>query len=224
VSLPIQPYAGGLDPETAFPLPVSFFARSAAVVARELLGCVLASRVDSVLTAGKIVETEAYLGSDDPGSHAATRGITARNRVMYGPPGHAYVYLTYGNHHMLNLVAETEGTAGGVLVRAIRPIAGVDTMSARRGGRTGFDLANGPGKLAAALGVDLAHNGSRLGEVITVYEGADVPKARVVVGGRIGLSAGYDLPLRFYIAGEDHVSKGRTGPRQASRGRSTRTK
>lgn len=208
------------DPGSARPLSVAFFARPTATVARELLGTVIVSRVGGALVAGVIVETEAYLGSDDPGSHAATKGVTARNRVMYGPPGHAYVYFTYGNHHMLNLVTEVEGSAGAVLVRAIEPIAGADVMRARRGGRSGVELANGPGKVAQALGVDLAHNGVALGEEIVVHGGPGVIDPGVVITGRVGLTDGHDLPLRFCIKDNACVSKGRTGPRASKRRRS----
>ena len=212
------------DPQRARPVLQSFFARSTPTVARELLGAVLVSRVGGLLTAGEIVETEAYLGADDPGSHAATRGVTARNRVMYGPPGHAYVYFTYGTHHMLNLVTEPEGVAGAVLVRAIRPILGIAAMSSRRGGRTGVDLTNGPGKLASALGIDRSLNGVPLGDAIAVYKGAHIPLESVEVSGRIGLSGGHDLPLRFYVRGEEYVSNGRTGPRTPVRSRTSHTK
>ena len=214
----------GFDPTSARLLPQSFFSRDPGGVARDLLGCVLVSRVGGAVVAGEIVETEAYLGADDPGSHAATRGVTARNRVMYGPPGHAYVYFTYGNHHMLNLVAEPEGTAGAVLVRALRPLVGEDVMSARRGGRVGVELTNGPGKLAAALGVDLTHNGMALGGMLAVYAGAPIGNERVEVSGRIGLSDGYELPLRFYVRDEQYVSRGRTGPRTPARPRASHTK
>lgn len=211
------------DPDCARLLPQSFFDRPASVVARELLGAVLVSRVGGVLTAGEIVEAEAYLGADDPGSHAATKGITARNRVMYGPPGHAYVYFTYGNHFMLNLVTEPEGIAGAVLVRAIRPCLGVDAMSGRRGGRTGVDLTNGPGKLASALGIDRSLNGVALGGAIGVYGGAFISEESVGVSGRIGLSSGCDLPLRFYVRGEQYVSRGKSGPRAQARSRVSHT-
>ncbi len=203
----------GFDPGSAVPLRASFFERPAAMVARELLGCILVSRIGGVLTAGMIVEAEAYLGADDAGSHAATKGITPRNRVMYGPPAHAYVYFTYGNHHMLNLVAEPEGVAGGVLIRAIEPITGVPAMTERRAGRSGVELTNGPGKVAAALGVDLTHNGMPLGGQLAVYAGRPVPDALVATSGRIGLSAGHELPLRFYVRDNAYVSKARPGPR-----------
>ncbi|MDZ4167306.1 MAG: DNA-3-methyladenine glycosylase [Coriobacteriia bacterium] len=208
---------GGFEPDAARILPPAFFARPTVTVARELLGKVLASRAGGALTAGVIVETEAYLGSDDPGSHAATRGVTARNRVMYGPPGCAYVYFTYGNHHMLNLVTEGEGVAGAVLVRAIEPVAGLGVMEARRPGRADSELTNGPGRLASALGIDLGHNGVTLGGEIAVYDAVGVDDERVGASGRIGLSAGHDLPLRFYLSDNRYVSRERTGPRSPKR-------
>lgn len=199
------------------PLPAEFFGRPADVVARELLGKIVVTRIGDAVTAGAIVETEAYLGADDPGSHAATRGITARNRVMYGPPARAYVYFTYGNHHMLNLVTCAEGTAGAVLVRAIEPIIGEDVMVRRRRGRTGVETTNGPGKVAQALGIDLGHNGVALEGDITVQFAPPVAGSDIGTSGRIGLGAGHDLPLRFFIVGNPYVSRGRTGPRPPKR-------
>ncbi|MBN2848797.1 MAG: DNA-3-methyladenine glycosylase, partial [Coriobacteriia bacterium] len=143
--------------------------------------------------------------------------VTARNRVMYGQPGCAYVYFTYGNHHMLNLVTEPEGTAGAVLIRAIEPVAGIEAMSARRGGRTGPDITSGPGKVAAALGIDLSHNGATLGGDLAVYDAPRPGEARVSTSGRVGLGAGHDLPLRFYLTDNRYVSRGRTGPRSPRR-------
>ena len=198
-------------------LPVSFFERSAETVARELLGKVLVSTVDGVRTAGVIVETEAYLGSDDPGSHAATKGITLRNQVMYGPPAHAYVYFTYGSHHMLNLVTGPIGVAGAVLVRAVEPITGLEVMIARRRGRTGVELTNGPGKVAEALGVDLRHNGIALGVEVAVHDAPGLPDEAVATSGRIGLSAGHEMPLRYYVAGNTYVSRRQPGPRSPRR-------
>lgn len=202
------------DPDHARPLPAAFFARDTVTVARELLGAVLVSVTDEGLAAGRIVETEAYLGADDAGSHAATKGITARNRVMYGPPGHAYVYFTYGAHHMLNLVTEREGVAGAVLLRALEPLTGIELMRARRG--RGAGLCDGPGKLACALGVDLADNGTSLGAGrLAVYAG-EAPR-RIGRSGRVGLSAGHEAPLRFFIEDSPFVSKGKTGPRTRKR-------
>lgn len=208
-------------------LPQAFFARDTVTVARELLGKTLVSNAGGVLTGGRIVECEAYLGADDDGSHASTRGVTARNRVMYGPPGRAYVYFTYGNHHMINLVTEPEGTAGAVLVRALEPACGLETMMLRRcaSRRAGAplrerDLTDGPGKLAAALGIGLAVNDTPLdgSATLAVYD-APAPEEPVVSSGRIGLSAGHELELRFYLEGNRYVSTGRIGPKPAGRPR-----
>jgi DNA-3-methyladenine glycosylase len=206
------------------PLPVEFFDRSPELVAPELLGCVLESRVDDALTSGRIVETEAYLGADDVGSHAATRGITKRNAVMFGPPAVAYVYFTYGNHHMLNFVCEHDGVAGAVLVRALEPLDGVDMMTARRYGRPPASLCDGPGKLAAALGLDLSDNGVALGSGrLAVYSGTRLRQEEVAVSGRVGLSAGHERELRYYILGNPFVSRGRTGQLRRPGSSGTRT-
>ena len=206
------------DSAQATKLPAAFFARSPEEVAPELLGCVVATQVDEVLAAGVVVEAEAYLGRDDAGSHAATKGITARNAVMYGPPGTAYVYFTYGNHHMLNLVCEPEGVAGAVLIRALRPIEGIAEMTARRRGRPLRELCDGPGKLASALGIDLSDNGTVLGEGrISVYYGERPSLGEVAVSGRIGLTSGHDADLRFYLAHDPFVSRGRLGPPRPKR-------
>lgn len=206
------------------PLGSGFFDRDPATVARALLGKVLVSRVEGVEAGGVIVETEAYLGADDPGSHAATKGVTARNAVMYGPPGMVYVYFTYGVHHMVNLVCEAEGVAGAVLIRALEPTRGVEMMSRRRQGRTGREIASGPGKVASALGVDLSDNGTKLGAGrLTVYDSPEVASDRIAVSGRIGLSSGCDLPLRYYVHGSGYVSKGREGHRSSPRRRGVGT-
>lgn len=205
------------------PIGAEFFARSPDLVAPELLGAVLVSTAGGVETGGRIVEAEAYLGSNDTGSHAATRGITKRNAVMYGPPGSAYVYFTYGNHHMINLVCEPEGVAGAVLVRALEPLLGVEAMTERRRGLPLRELTNGPGKLAAALGVDLSDNGSILGEGrLTVYYGERPCSADIASSGRVGLSSGHELELRWYVKDSDFVSRGRLGPVVRGVGRTTR--
>ncbi|MCE5192060.1 MAG: DNA-3-methyladenine glycosylase [Actinomycetia bacterium] len=198
-------------------LPREFFARGTVDVARELLGKVLVSRTQDTVTGGRIVEVEAYLGADDAGSHAATRGITRRNAVMYGPPGRAYVYFTYGNHHMLNLVTEAEGVAGAVLVRAIEPQIGIDAMIARRRGVQVARLCDGPGKLASALGITLADNGIELSSGRIDVLDAPAPHESVIHSGRVGLSVGHELQLRFYLAGNGYVSNGRIGPRPRHR-------
>lgn len=200
------------------PVAETFFARSPERVARDLLGCVLVSERDDGVAGGVIVETEAYLGNDDPGSHAATKGITTRNRVMYGPPGTVYVYFTYGMHHMLNLVCCPEGEAGAVLLRALAPTHGIDVMRARRRHVSDRDLCRGPGRLARALAVDLGDNGMALGSRgLWVYHGERVASDRVGVSGRIGLSAGHEKDLRFFVNDSPFVSRGRTGPAPARR-------
>ncbi len=143
------------------PLQQAFFTRKTLTVAEELVGCVL--EVGGV--SGRIVEVEAYLGEEDPASHAG-RGRTPRSEIMFGPPGFAYVYLIYGMHHCLNFVTEKEGTAGAVLVRALEPLAGRELMAERRGldPNTASDrgLCSGPGKLCQALGIDRKWNGRPL--------------------------------------------------------------
>jgi DNA-3-methyladenine glycosylase len=208
-----NPASSSVQPPRGARIEADFFDRSPEVVAPELLGTLLVSTVGGVETGGLIVEVEAYLGSHDAGSHAATRGITKRNAVMYGPPGSAYVYFTYGNHHMLNLVCESEGVAGAVLVRALEPLLGIEVMSGRRRGLPLRDLCSGPGKLAAALGVDLADNGSALGEGrLSVYYGERPPPTQVARSGRIGLSSGHELDLRWYVEDSAFVSRGKPGP------------
>lgn len=200
------------DPETAVPIGQPFFARDPRDVARDLLGTLLVSSAGARPTGGVVVETEAYLGIDDAGSHAATRGITARNSVMYQAPGTVYVYFTYGNHHMLNLVCEPEGVAGAVLIRALEPTVGIEEMRRRRGGRPLKELCNGPGKLAQALGIDLKDNGTLLGGGrLQVYAGTRRVTGEIATSGRIGLSNGHELPFRFYVESNTFVSRGRTG-------------
>ena len=207
------PDPSSLPSDAGPPLPESFFTRDTRQVARDLLGKILLSQAGGVIVGGRIVETEAYLGSDDAGSHAATKGLTKRNSVMFGPPAHAYVYFTYGNHHMLNVVTEADGIAGAVLIRAIEPLVGIDEMRRRRVGRPDQDLTNGPGKLAAALGLNLSDNGDRLGEGnLAVYVAQEVASEEVAVSGRVGLSAGHELPYRYFLEASPYVSKGRTGP------------
>jgi DNA-3-methyladenine glycosylase len=215
------------DRSTPHILTAAFYRRDTVTVARELLGCILVSTAGGQLTSGRIVETEAYLGSDDPGSHAATKGVTKRNAVMYGPPGRAYVYFTYGNHHMLNVVTERDGVAGAVLIRALEPLEGVPVMQCRRAaGRSApdqlglRDLTSGPGKLAAALGIDLTANGTPLdgSATLSVLERQGEPRA-VLASGRIGLSAGHEAELRFYLEGSPYVSPARPGRRVPTRAR-----
>ncbi len=148
-----------------------------------------------MITSGIIMETEAYLGQGDLAAHSAV-GITPRTRVIFGPPGHAYIYLNYGIHECLNIVAEPDGIAGCVLIRALRPVDGIDLMRERRKGAK--DLTGGPGKLTQAMGITRALNGSDLTKgPLWVREGLEHPTVRVTK--RIGISKSIDLPLRFLV-------------------------
>lgn len=186
-------------------LPRSFFARPTGEVAPDLLGCVLVRSVPGAVLSGRIVETEAYGGADDPGSHAF-RGPTRRNGVMFGPPGYLYVYRSYGIHSCLNVVCEREGAAGAVLIRALEPISGIEIMERSRGGRPVADLCNGPGKLCAALDITIALNGADLeGDQVWIEEGQRPKEVETTT--RIGLTRGSDLPLRFVVAGSPFASR-----------------
>ncbi len=185
-------------------LPRRFYARDTVQVSRELLGKVLAHGE----TAGIIVETEAYLGGDDLASHSAA-GITPRTQVIFGPPGHAYVYLSYGMHECLNIVAEKEGKPGCVLIRALEPLEGIEMMRARRPGiRTDRDLASGPGRLTKALAITRADNGVDMtrGD-LTVRRPAHNREFQIDVTPRIGITKCADWPLRFVIRGNKYVSR-----------------
>jgi DNA-3-methyladenine glycosylase len=185
------------------PLPTEFFARSVHDVARDLIGCTVAHGA----TAGVIVETESY-HADDPACHAYG-GPTPRSSVLFGPPAHAYVYLSYGIHSLLNFVAEPDGEAAAVLIRALEPTAGIDLMRARRGIDGLEDLCSGPGKLTDALGIGLELNGVPLAggplEVRDREQGSPVPT--VITGPRIGITKATEHPWRFCAAGSRFVSR-----------------
>lgn len=181
------------------PLPPSFYDRATEVVARDLLGMVLVHRTREGVASGRIVETEAYLGPHDPACHAAA-GLTARTKVLHGPPGIAYVYFIYGMHWCVNAVTREEGHGSAVLLRAITPLAGLPLIRRRRGGVRERDLANGPGKLCQALGIDAKQNGARLDtSALRIVRGAPVADAHVVVTPRIGITKAADWPLRFLV-------------------------
>lgn len=180
-----------------------FFARPALEVARDLLGQRLVHVVGEARLAGTIAETEAYVGTEDLGCHARA-GRTARNRSMWGPPGHAYVYFTYGMHWLLNAVTGADGVPEAVLLRAIEPQEGVEEMRGRRRGRPDGVLADGPAKLCQALGIDGSQDGADLcapGAELFVEVGEPVPDAQVVTGPRVGLRSVPEpwrsLPWRF---------------------------
>ena len=189
------------------PLPRRFYRRPARLVARNLLGCVLVTRRGGVVTAGRIVETEAYLGPEDAASHAAFR--PGSRALFYGDGGFAYVYLNYGIHRCLNAIAGPAGRPGCVLIRAVEPIRGLPAMAKRRG--VSMDearLASGPGHLTRALGITLRDNGADLTRGRLTLEPPDTPRAfRVAVGPRVGITRARDLRLRFWIVGNRFVSR-----------------
>jgi DNA-3-methyladenine glycosylase len=178
-------------------LPRAFYNRPTVEVARALLGNLLVHGE----TAGTIVETEAYLGGNDLASHSAA-GITPRTKVIFGPPGHAYVYLNYGIHECLNIVAEPEGTAGCVLIRAIEPVRGIELMRRRRPrARKDSELASGPGKLTLAMGITRALNGADVTSrgALTVRRRDSRIELNIVATARIGITKCADWPLRFVV-------------------------
>ncbi|HOO77877.1 MAG TPA: DNA-3-methyladenine glycosylase [bacterium] len=188
----------GADGPPPTPLPRKFYERGTVRVAEELLGKILVRRLPEGVTAGRIVETEAYLGPGDPASHARN-GPTPRSRIMFGQPGRAYVYFCYGFHFLLNVVTEKEGTAGAVLLRALEPSWGEAVMEGRRGGRN--PLASGPGRLTQAMSVDLTCNGLDLALHGTLYVAAGEirPEENVVRGPRVGIREGLEHPWRFRL-------------------------
>lgn len=187
-------------------LPRSFYARDPRMVAPELLNKLLirGPRV------GRIVEVEAYCGAEDPGSHAY-RGRTPRNATMFGPPGHLYVYFTYGMHFCANVVCGEEGTATAVLFRGLDVVSGLDEMRADYPGlRRDLDLCRGPARLCRSFGIDRSFDGADLvtgGREVTVADDATPPPAAPGVGVRIGLNAGADLPWRFTVPGASGLSR-----------------
>ena len=187
-------------------LPRAYFSRDPVIVARDLLGRILFSRSPEGVLAGRIVETEAYTGEADPASHAF-RGRTARNAVMFGTAGHAYVYFSYGMHYCLNVTADAPGVAGAVLLRALEPLAGMEIM--RRHGDHGPEvrLLSGPGKIGRGFGLDLEDNGRDFTRgPLGLAAGTPVPDREVAVSRRIGISRAVDLPYRFCVIGSRSVS------------------
>jgi DNA-3-methyladenine glycosylase len=191
-----------------------FFAQDTLTVARLLLGKRLVRRLDGQRLSGRIVEAEAYIGGDDLGCHASV-GRTARNDVMFGPPGHAYVYFTYGMHWMFNVVTEAEGFPAAVLVRALEPLEGLAVMERNRKGCAGFDLCSGPAKLAQALQITRALNGAdlcaRRGADLWLEDALPIPDDQVATGPRIGLNSvpepWLSKPWRFRVAASPFVSR-----------------
>ncbi len=217
------------DPPQIDPLPAGFYARPVLDVARDLIGCVVEHIPvggGEPLTSGVIVETEAYHESE-PACHAFV-GLTPRTRVLFGPPGHAYVYRSYGIHALLNAVCEPEGVGAAVLIRALQPLEGIEAMrvrrrpivgrsldrdghSARSAAMPDEELCSGPGKLTQALGVELTENGGDLydGPVRILARGLGWLDPDLVAGTRIGITKAVELPWRFSVAGNRHVSRPR---------------
>jgi DNA-3-methyladenine glycosylase len=197
-------------PDPGARLDRGFYERSTRTVARELLGQIVVSDAPDGRTAGVVVETEAYLGTDDPASHAArlTRGPVT---VMWGEPGIAYVYRSYGIHAMLNVVAEPAGATGAVLVRALEPLVGIELMRARRGVADDRRLCSGPGKLCQALGIALDLHGTDLVTSDRLWIASGQSVGAVSISGRIGVSKGQEQPWRYWVTGNPHVSAHRRG-------------
>jgi DNA-3-methyladenine glycosylase len=193
-----------------------FFARDTLAVARGLLGARLVRLLDRQRLSGIIVECEAYIGQDDTACHAS-RGRTRRNEVMFGPPGHAYIYFTYGMHWMLNVVTEAEGFPAAVLLRAIQPVEGIETMRALRHAqgspRADRDLTGGPARLTQALAIGKTLNGADLvaGDYLWLERGASVPDGSVGRGPRIGIRYAAEkdrlAPWRFWVRDNPYVSR-----------------
>lgn len=188
---------------TSRPLPFEFYDRPSLRVARALIGARLVRVLDGVRLAGLITETEAYIGEEDLACHAS-HGRTPRTQVLYGPPGHAYVYFTYGSHWMLNVVTEPLDQPGAVLIRAIQPVEGARVMLERRNGRD----THGPGKLCQALGIDKSLNGADLtaqAAGLWIEPGVEVPDRAVTLGPRVGLNTTPEpwlsKPWRFLVRG-----------------------
>ncbi len=179
------------------PLPRRFFARPVLTVARDLLGHLLVHETPEGVTVGRIVETEAYRGADDPASHAYR--LTPRSRIMAGPPGIAYVYFTYGNHFCLNVVAEPDGRAAAVLLRAVEPLQGLDLMTARRGIADPRLLTAGPGRLTRAMGITRQHNGWDLTRPpLFIARGGRWPR-HIARSPRVGIRLATDRLWRYYL-------------------------
>lgn len=189
------------------PLPRQFYKRDTVDVAKDLLGKLLVRKIDAVVLAGKIVETEAYRAHDDPASHAF-RGKTERNSVMFGEPGHAYVYFTYGNHFCLNVTARNHLPAGAILIRALEPIEGIEIMLKNRKVLEITNIASGPGKLTKAMSITIEQNGKDLCSHGELYiANSDSTNYRIRISSRIGIARATGKLWRFFTEGNPHVSR-----------------
>jgi DNA-3-methyladenine glycosylase len=190
------------------PLPLEFYARDAVRVARGLLGRLLVSEIGGARCAVRLVEVEAYTGPRDPASHAAGGHRSRRNETMYGPPGHVYVYFTYGMHWCANVVTGREGWPTAVLLRAGEPVEGLEVMRRRRRGVRDRLLTSGPARLTQALGITGAMDGARLdAPPLWIAEGSPPPRGARVCAPRIGVTRATGRLLRFYERGNPWVSR-----------------
>jgi DNA-3-methyladenine glycosylase len=186
----------------------AFFDRPALEVAPELLGCVLVHEVGGERLEGRIVEVEAYLGDGSDAASHSHRGPTPRTAAMFGPPGRFYVYRSMGIHACANLVCDARGTGAAVLLRAVEPLRGVESMARRRGAMDLRELTNGPGKLAKAFGIGLEHDGvSALSGPLRVEHRAGGAREPVLIGPRVGIRKAAELPYRFWLADHPHVTR-----------------
>jgi DNA-3-methyladenine glycosylase len=207
------------NPSALVPLPSDFYARDPRAVSRDLLGKVLVRRQHRKRLTARIVEVEAYLGEDDPASHSFS-GRTARNFVLFGPPGFSYVYFIYGNHYLFNVSCRPDGEAGGVLFRALEPISGIEQMAQARdlSMEEATDLrilTSGPGRLAEAFGITRERDNEKdltspKSDLIIVDDG--FRPGRIEVTPRIGITKAAEKPLRYIIAGNRFVSRGLPRP------------
>jgi DNA-3-methyladenine glycosylase len=185
---------------------IAILAGPSDVAARRLLGCQLVLDADGQSVAGRIVETEAY-DQADAASHSY-KGQTPRTDVMFGPPGHLYVYFTYGMHYCCNVVTGPVGYGSAVLIRAVEPLEGLDAMQLRRSGRSGLELTNGPAKVCQAFDIDKRWNGHDLRQPpLQLVPGEPIAAADIVQTTRIGIRQAQDVPWRFYIKDNEYVSK-----------------
>jgi DNA-3-methyladenine glycosylase len=189
------------------PLPSDFYRRDVVEVARDLLGCVIESRVGGVLTTGRIVEVEAYLGEHDPAAHCYGGRRTERTAPMYGPPGTAYIYFTYGMHWCMNAVTGPTGEASAVLIRALEPLEGMQAMERRRQTRKRTLLCSGPAKLCRSLGVTGRLNGHVLRHSPLRIRGPAAQPVKLGTSPRIGISRAADWPLRFFQSDSPWLSR-----------------
>jgi DNA-3-methyladenine glycosylase len=183
-------------------LQTAFYDRDPRRVAVDLLGCILVNETADGVASGVIIETEAYR-PEDPACHAY-KGLTMRNRTLFGRPGLAYVYLSYGVHKLFNIVCEGEGVGSAVLIRALRPLEGLELMTGRR--KRSTHLCDGPGRLTQALGIDLADDGVELtnGKLYVIL--GDAPEGEILATTRVGISRGTELPWRYLVEGEKSIS------------------